>query len=179
MTGVVEIEKVRLGASIKKGFRNWKNQFKEDFNAETCLSHLSLETLRFLVQSHDKGAFYLYDLIMNLQNLGSGFEFHELNPKEKMAVMDRYLFLLDRIRFEFMKRLGWIEGYPGEGFSLVELITRFDEIGTALEAKIATLSRDHADYDRFGAMSAFEKEEFIRRLIAKVLKKIKDHSTTL
>jgi hypothetical protein len=27
---------------------------------------------------------------MNLQNLGSGFEFHELNPKDKMSVIDRY-----------------------------------------------------------------------------------------
>ena len=29
---------------------------------------------------------------MNLQGLGSGFEFNGLTPKEKLAVMDRYLF---------------------------------------------------------------------------------------
>ena len=179
MTEVVEIGKVRLDAAVKRGFRNWKSKFKEDFGLKTCLSNISLETLTSLVQGHDRSAFYLYDLIMELQNLGSGFEFHELNPKDKMVVMDRYLFLLDQIRFEYMKRLGWLKSYPGEAFSMVELIIRFDEMGPDLQAKTPILGRDHPDYDRFYALNNFEKEEFIRKLIPKALKQIPDHSTTL
>ena len=102
MTGVVDIRKARLSVAVRRGFRNWKSQLNEEFGLETRLSQLSQKTLTFLAQGRDKSTFYLYDLIMNLQNLGSGFEFNDLNPKEKMAVIDRYLFLMDRIRFEYI-----------------------------------------------------------------------------
>ena len=164
---------------VKKGYRNWENQFKETFELETHLSDISLRTLMFLAHGRDKSVFYLYDLIMNLQNLGSGFEFNELDPKEKMAVIDRYLFLMDRIRFEYMKRLGWLESYPGEEFTLVELIIHFDQLGPRLQAQIPSLNRANPSYDKFCTMNAFEKEELIRKLIPKALKLIQDHSTTL
>jgi len=172
MTDVVDIKKARLDAAVRKGYRNWISQFKEDFGLKTCLPHISFKALVFLAQGRDKSTFYLYDLIMNLQHLGSGFEFNELNPKEKIAVIDRYLFLLDRIRFEYMKRLGWLESYPGEEFSLVELIIHFDQLGPGLQAKIPVLSRDHPSYDKFCALNAFEKEELIRKLIVEALKEI-------
>lgn len=179
MAGVVELKQVRMNAAVNKAFRNWKTQFKDDFHLKTRLSHLSSKTLALLVQGHDRGAFYLYDLIMNLQDLGSGFELHELGPKEKIMVMDRYLFLLDQIRFEYMKRLGWLRDYPGEEYSIVDLILRFDEVGPLLQAQIPAISLDHPSYNRFEALSVFEKEQFVRKLVAKALKELRDHSTTL
>jgi hypothetical protein len=50
---------------------------------------LSLKTLSFLSQGREKGTFYLYDLIMNLLNLGSGFEFDELIPKALREIQDQ------------------------------------------------------------------------------------------
>jgi len=83
---VVQISRARLESLVRKGFRNWKTQFHEDFDIHT-----------------------LFDLIMNLLDFGSGFEFNSLQSAKKMAVMDRYLFLLDQIRFEYLKRLGWLD----------------------------------------------------------------------
>jgi len=179
MKDVVDLEKARLEKMAQRGYRNWVSQLGEDFQLETRPSHISVEALRVLGQGKETSAFYLYDLIMNLQNLGSGFEFNELNPKDKMAVIDRYLFLLDRIRFEYMKRLGWLEDYPGEDFTLVDLIIRFEQLAPALQAKTPTLSRNHPAYSRFSKMKDLEREEFIRKLIPKALIKIQDHSTTL
>jgi hypothetical protein len=176
---VVEIQKVRLTMAVQKGYRNWKSQFKENFGLETHLSDISTKTLVSLAQGKEKSTFYLLDLIMNIQNLGSGFEFSELDPKEKMAVLDRYLFLLDRIRFEFMKRLGWLETYPGEEFTMVDLILRFDQLAPRLQADTPTLSRDHGAYNEFRGMNAFEREELVRKLIPKALKHIEDHSSIL
>ena len=96
-----------------------------------------------------------------------------------MAVIDRYLFLLDRIRFEYMKRLGWLQVYPGEEFPLVELILHFDKLAPGQQAKTPGLSPDHPAYDNFCNMNVFEREEFIRKLIPKVLKEIQGHSITL
>jgi len=123
MQRVIDLQEGRLLLAVKRGYRNWTSQFREDFGLDTRLCHISFKTLTHLAQGRDKGAFYLYDLIMSLKDLGSGFEFNELDPKNKMAVIDLHLFLLDRIRFEYMKRLGWLANYPGEEFTLVELIT--------------------------------------------------------
>ncbi len=176
---VVEIQKARLAMAVRKGYRNWKSQFKEEFGVKTRLSDISTKTLFSLAHGKEKSTFYLLDLIMNLQGLGSGFEFSELNSKDKMAVLDRYLFLLDRVRFELMKRLGWLETYPGEEFGMVDLILRFEQLAPRLQADTPTLSRDHDDYEEFRRMNTFGREELVRKLIPKALRHIEDHSTTL
>jgi len=176
VTGVIELEKARLNMAARKGYRNWKSQFNEDFGPETKTSDLSTKTLALLARGKEKSTFYLFDLIMNLETLGSGFEFDDLRASAKMAVMDRYLFLLDRIRFEYMKRLGWLERYPGDTLPLVDLVIRFDELAPRLQAEKPLLSKDHDAYEAFSGMNDFEKEEFIRKMIAKALKGIQ--STT-
>jgi len=179
MTDVVDLAKARLKMKVRRGYRNWVSRFSEKFDASTRLSDLSTKTLTFLAMGKERNSFYLYDLIMNLRGQGSGFEFHELGTKDKILVTDQYLFLLDRIRFEYMKRLGWLESYPGEEFPLADLITRFDRLLPVLQAKVPTLDRDHAAYTRFCNMNQFEREELIRKLLLEALKKIQDHSTTL
>lgn len=179
MSEVVEMGKARLERAVSRGYRNWKTQFGEDFSRATKISGLSPETLAFLTRGGDRSTFYLFDLIMNIQNLGSGFEYHEMESAEKIAVMDCSLFLLDRIRFEYLKRLGWLEGYPGEEYTMVELVLHFDRIGANLQAAAPLLVRDHPDCDRYNAMTSFEKEEFIRKLMARAIKELEGHSTTL
>lgn len=179
MSNIIVFEKAQLEMKARKGFRNWINTFDEEFNIQTTLSLISLKTLTFLAEGRERNAFYLYDLIMNLLGIGSGFEINELNTKDKMAVINRYLFLIDRIRFEYMKRLGWLESYPGENFTLVEQVIQFEQLAPGLQARTPVLSNDHPDYDRFDKMTAFEKEELVRKLLSKALKDILDHSTNL
>lgn len=179
MPRVIDLEEGRLLMAAKRGYRNWVSRFKEEFGLGTRLFQISFKTLAYLAQGKDQGTFYLYDLIMNLQDLGSGFEFNELNPKKKMAVIERYLFLLDRIRFECMRRLGWLEDCPGEEFTLVELITQFDKLAPSLQGKVPVLSQEYPGYKRYSSLNTFDKEAFIRKLMPKALKEIQDYSTTL
>jgi len=180
MSRVIDLEEGRLLVAVKRGFRNWGSRFKESFGPETKLSQISPATLCYLAQGKDKGTFYIYDLIMNLHHLGSGFEFNEINPKKKMALIDQYLFVLDRIRFECMKRLGWLKSYPGEEFPLVDLIVNFDKkIAPSLQAKIPVLDKGHNCHEEYEAMTTNDKEAFIRKLIPKALEEIRNYSTTL
>jgi len=172
MSRVVDLEEGRLNVAAKKGFRNWVSHFGENFGVRTKLSEVSLYTLSYLAQAKDKGTFYLYDLIMNLESLGSGFDFGEISAKQKMAVIDRYLFLLDRIRFECMKRVGWIDDYPGEELSILELVTRFEEVAPGLQAKVPSLNPAHPGYEKFSSLHSFDQEAYIRKLIPMVLKKL-------
>ena len=179
MSQVINLKESRFLFAVKRGFRNWESRFNEHFGTDTRFSKISLRTLSYLAQGKDKGTFHIYDLIMNLQGLGSGFEFNELSPKKKMAVIDQYLFLLDQIRFECMKRLGWLESYPGEEFTLVELIANFEKLAPGLQAKIPLLSRNHPGYEDYAAMTTYDKEGFVRKLIPKLLEEMQGYSTTL
>lgn len=179
MTDVVDLHRARLDMKAGKGFRNWISRFGEDFGPDSRLDTISKKTLSFLALGKGESPFYLYDLIMNLLDLGSGFEMNELNAKDKMSVMDRYLFLLDRIRFEYMKRLGWLGAYAGEEFTLVELVLKFDRLAPGIQARPPVLSRDHPSYPRFRKMNIFQQEEFIRKLVPEALKRIRNHSRTL
>jgi hypothetical protein len=174
MTDVVDLDKARLAAAAKKGYRNWTSQLEGSFDLETRLSHISIECLGLLAKGKEKSTFYLHDLIMNLLNLGSGFQFYELDSNEKMQVVDRYLFVLDRIRFEYMKRLGWLDDYPGEEMTIVNLILQYDELAPGMQAKAPMLSRNHPAYEKFSHMDAFDREGLMRGLIPKVLKEIQD-----
>ncbi len=179
MSQVIELKKAKLISAVKRGFRNWESQFQETFGIDTKLSDISRQTLSFLAQGKEKSSFYLYDLIMNLEHLGSGFEFNELTSAQKMAVIDRYLFVLDRIRFECMKRLGWLESYPGEEMTLVDLILKFEDLAPGLHAKPPRLSPQHPNYKNYTELNSFDQETFVRKLIPKALKKLQDSSITL
>ncbi len=173
MTQVISLKKGKTRILAKKAFRNWKSQFKEDFSPETCLTHISLETLSFLAQGKDKGTFYLYDLIMGLHHLGSGFEFNELSPENKMRVIDQYLFLLDRIRYEGMKRLGWLTHYPGEDVPLMEMIIRFETLAPNLQGQIPMMNPGFSSSKAFFSVSTYEKEGVVRKLIPRLLEELK------
>ena len=175
---VIDLQEVRFSLAVRKGYRNWTGRFKEGFSETTQLSQISLKTLSYLAQGREKGTFYIYDLIMNLKDLGSGFEFNELNSDKKMAVIDLYLFLLDQIRFECMKRLGWLESYPAEGFTLVDLVMQHDKTDPILQAKTPVLSRNHPDYKHYSETNTFDREGFIRKLIPKALEEINRYSET-
>lgn len=170
MSGVVDLEKARQEKKVKKGFRNWTGLFESRFGISTRMEDIPDKAVAFLAEGNRNSSFYYYDLIMNLKDMGSGFSFNELEPSEKLTVIDMHLFLLDRIRYEYMKRLGWLDSYPGEENTLVELIMEFNELAPDIQAKPAVLSQDHPCYREYISKNLFEKEELIRKLIPEALK---------
>ncbi len=169
MTEVVDLDRARHEAAVRRGYRNWRSRFQEEFDEATRATDLSDATLRTLSRGSEEAAFYLYDLIMSVLQLGSGFEIRELSPEDRLRVMDRYLFVLDRLRFEVMRRLGWVDAFPGEDESLVELVRHYDTLAPALQAAVPELNRDHPDYEVYRTVSTFEKESFIRKMIPAAL----------
>ncbi|MBW2029566.1 MAG: hypothetical protein JRH06_05685 [Deltaproteobacteria bacterium] len=176
---VIRLSDARLEKNARRAFRNWESEFGEPFGLDTTLGQISAKTLALLAEGRNKSTFYLLDLIMNLQGMGSGFDFGGRSPKEQIAIMDRHLFLLDLIRYEYMKRLGWLESYPGEESTLVELVINFEKLAPGLKADTPALDPNHPAYGVFRSASILEKEELIRKLIPRALEKIQDSSSTL
>lgn len=179
MSQVIDLAEGRRRIAVQKAFRNWRTQFGEEFGPQTRLADVSLKTLGALAQGKEQAVFYLYDFIMQLEGLGSGFDFERLTPQKKMAVIDRYLLLLDQVRFECMRRLGWVESYPGQPYPLVEMITRFSRLAPGLMADTPRLSPDHPHYGRYRRLHTLDREAFIRKLIPQAIRKVQELSGTL
>jgi hypothetical protein len=169
MPGIVDIEKARLERKAKKGFKTWASRFGCCFGMSTRMEGIPDKALAFLAGANRKSSSYFYDLIMNLKDLGAGLNFDELDPVEKMAVLDIHLFLLDRVRYEYMKRLGWIDCYPGEEYPIVELVIYFKDLAPDIQARPPVLSRSHPRYMEYISKNLFEKDEIIRKLIPEAL----------
>ena len=170
MSGVLDLDIARLEKKVKRAYRNWAAKFGDRFSVTTCFSDLPDNILAALAVGNENSAFYFYDLIMNLEDLGSGFGFNELNPDKKLIVIDRHLFLLDRTRYEHMTRLGWLISYPGGENAIVDLIVNFDKLAPDIQARPPILSSSHPAYEEYSSMGLFEKEQAIRKLIPEALK---------
>ena len=97
------------------------------FSDNTRLQGFSDATLGKLIQAGEQTTQALNELIMGVQNIGSESQPHRMDNTQKMAIMDMAIFLIDQIRFECMRRLGWIESYETIDTSLVDMITDFAE----------------------------------------------------
>ena len=179
MSDVIDLQQRRVARTADRAFRNWRKRFNEDFGVDTSVSSISMRTLAFLARGKEDANFYLYDLIMNIRGMGSGFEFNILSPEEKMRVTDQYFFLLDQFRYECMRRMGWLQSCPGEDFTIVELIEGFDTIAPGIQAGIPMLAVSHPRYREFTQLRAVEKESFIRGLIPAALDELDGYSSTL
>jgi len=179
MGEIIDLKDAALELKIKKAYRNWNSRFNTQYHLGTKAQDIGNEALKFLIQGKGEGLFYIYDLIMHIEGLGSGAHFYELPPEQKMRVIDRFLLILDILRFEYMKRLGWIKDYPGQEYTLVDLILSYEQLAPSLRAQIPSLSRNHPLYQKFCLLNYKEKEILIRKLIPKALNTDIDYSTTL
>ncbi len=172
MSEIVDIEKARLEIKAKKGFKNWNTRFECFFGISTRMEDIPDKALSFLAEGSQESNACYYDLIMGLKDPGLDFSFNELEPADKMAVIDIHLFLLDRARYEYMKRLGWLACYPGEEYPIAELVLSFRDLAPDIQARPPVLSRSHPCYREYISKNLFEKEEIIRKLIPEALNKI-------
>ena len=172
MPGIIDLEKARIEIKAKKGFKTWSSRFGCCFDVSAKMENIPDKALVFLAEGNLKSSFYYYDLIMNLKDMKSGSGFEELEAADKMAVIDIHLFLLDRVRYEYMKRLGWIDSYPGEEYPIVELVMNFNDLAPDIQARPPVLSQSHPCYMEYISKNLFEKEEIIRKLIPEALNKL-------
>ena len=169
MSEIVEIEKARLEIRAKKGFKNWISRFGCHFGISTRMEDIPDSALVFLAGGNQKSIELFYDLIMGVKDLGRSISFNELDTADKITVIDTHLFLLDRVRYEYMKRLGWLAGYPGEEYHVVELVINFHDLAPDIQARPPALSRSHPCYNEYRSKNLFEKDELIRGLIPEAL----------
>jgi hypothetical protein len=169
MSQLLDLTAYRSKVFEQRAFGPWRKRFGESYGAETRLADLSDSTLYFLAKPGEAAALAYYELIMGILGLGEGPKFYYLDDKVQLRVIDVHLFLADRVRFELMRRLGWVTSFPGENDTLVEMVQAFEATQAEARQEPVVVSRSHPEYNAYNKLINAEKQVFIRRKLLKAL----------
>lgn len=169
MANVVNLHAYRTRAVEKRAFGPWRKRFGELFSQITRLADLSSKTLYFLAHPGEEHAVALYEFIMGVLDFGAASKFYYLEKKKQMTVMNIHLFLADQIRFEMMRRLGWIDSFPCMRYSLLEMVQLFERIKTLCNNNQPKLAESHPDFTSYSKLTRADQEVFIRRMLPEAL----------
>jgi hypothetical protein len=173
MTKIVDLQSFRDKAVEQRSFGPWQRRFGESYGIGCRVSDLSDKTLFFLAQPGDNSAAAFYELIMGALDWGPAPKFHYLSNDEQMRVVDIHLVVADQVRFELMRRLGWVRLLPLGDRSLVEMVQKSEKTKKAARAKPPELSDSHPEYGAYKQLAAGDREVFIRRLLREALEAFK------
>lgn len=169
MGKILSLDKYRLKVAAQRGFGPWQNRFGVIFNRRTTLVDLDDSMLYFLALPGEKCTQACYELIMGVMDLGPAINFYNLEKSSKMKVTEIFLFLADQIRFELMRRLGWVEAPACEKYTLLELVMQFDALSRSGCGKPPDLLFSHPAYPEFSKLIPRDRDVFIRQLLPEAL----------
>jgi hypothetical protein len=171
MAEVIDLEGFRRKLAADQAFRSWLARFKEQFGPETRLQDLSPATLLYLASPGEDNLYVYFDLIMGARGLGGSVRFRldDLDYQVKLKIMDTAFALVDRVRFEVMRRLGWVDAVPGMDTPLIELLQQAWRKGAAFARELPQLSERHPEYDSYRALHPMDQAVFLRRLIPRAV----------
>jgi len=168
---VIDLEGFRRKLAADQAFRTWLARFKEQFGPETRLQDLSPQTLLYLASPGEDNLYVYFDLIMGAQGLGGSVRFRldDLDYTVKLQIMDTAFALVDRVRFEVMRRLGWVDTVPGMDTPLIELLQQAWRKGSAFARELPHLSTRHPEYAGYLKLHPMDQAVFLRRLIPRAV----------
>jgi hypothetical protein len=168
---IIDLERFRTKVAADQGFRTWLARFQEQFGPDTRLHDLSPSTLLYLATPGDENLYVYFDLIMGAQGLGGSLRFRldDIDYAAKLKIMDTAFALVDRVRFEVMRRLGWVEEVPGGEFPLIELVQQAWRQGPSFAREVPPLGAAHPEFDAYRRLNHLDRTVFIRRLIPRAV----------
>ena len=169
MSRILDLDSYRDKVVEAKAFGPWQKRFGESYGTGTRVSDLSDTTLYFLAKPGEEAAAAFYELIMGILDLGKGAKFYYLGETDQLAVVDRHLFLADQVRFELMRRLGWLTGFPGESRTLLQVVRDYDTVKAEVREQSAALSESHPEFAAYNELSTADRQVFLRRRLLKAL----------
>ncbi len=173
MAEVIQLASFKRKQAARRGFRAWLRRFGEDLGEDTRVGDLSDKTLAFLISPGEENIFLIYELVMGVKDLGTSNDFFNLEKSLKMEVIDNSIYLLDQLRFECMRRLGWLTSECTPQLPIVQLIEQYPTLTGDGRMAIPALSMSHPNYGTYERLSDFDKETFVRKQIPAAIEEFK------
>lgn len=173
MTKIVDLQSVREKALEQRSFGPWQKRFGETYGIACRVADLSDKTVFQLAQPGEQSSIAFYELILGALDWGPAAKFYYLANDEQMRVVDIHLLLADQVRFELMRRLGWLKSFPGAGLTLIELVQQAERVKPQLRASPPELSESHPEAGTYQRLAAGDRAVFVRRLLREALEAFK------
>src|SRR4030042_4065475 len=128
---IINLSRFRSKVAADQGFRSWLARFQEQFGPDTRLQDLSPSTLLYLATPGEENLYIFFDLVMGAQRLGGAarFRLDDLDSDAKLKIMDTAFALVDRGRFEVMRRLEWVTPPPEAELPIIEMVRQAWRLG--------------------------------------------------
>jgi hypothetical protein len=181
MAKIFSLEALKNQKAAQRGFREWRRRFKSlpVLDEHTLWSDLPDEMILVLAEDDKGGRLIIHDLLMGVLGLGSGYEFESLPSEKLIPLLDIYFLLIDQVRFECMRRLGWVYEIPLGNKPIIGLVVEYKQGYSPSLVDTPKLNPDHLAYPEYALLNETEKRAVIRRLIPEAVKqfeeKIKPH----
>jgi hypothetical protein len=111
---------------------------------------------------------------MGVLDLDQTAGFHYLENADQLNVVDIHLFVADQVRFELMRRLGWVTSYSADKNTLLEMVQKCAELRATAREIPPALAESHPEYIDYQELTRGDKEVFIRRLLQEALEVFKE-----
>jgi len=173
---IIDLERFRSKMAADQGFRSWLARFQEQFGPETRLPDLSPTTLLYLASPGQENLYVFFDLVMGAQGLGGSvrFQLDDLDNDTKMKIIDTAFALVDRVRFEVMRRLGWVREVPEADTPIIELVRGAWRLGARFGQAAPVLDPDHPDYAAYLRLNPMDRAVMVRRLIPRAVGRFRE-----
>ncbi len=180
MGKVISLESLKNQKAAQRGFREWRRLFKSPamLDEHTRWSDLPDELILFLAEDDEEGRAIINDLVMGSLDLGKGFEFESLPPEKLLPLLDVYFLLIDHIRFECMRRLGWIQEVPSADQSIITMIRKFDHAVYPSLSGFPKLTPKHPGFPEYCRLTDIDQRVYIRKAIPEAVKQFKEKVKT-
>jgi hypothetical protein len=170
---IVSISEYRERSAVKAGYRQWSRFFNEAFDARTRLRDLRPVVLCRLAEPGRSSDLLFYGLIIGFLGRPADERFETLDKRTQMHVLDVHLFLADQIRFEMMRRLGWLVRFGAEEHTIFELVRQFDRLKQHCQSHPPVLAANHPGFEHYARLVDQDKQVFIRRMFQSALETFK------
>ena len=176
MAEIINLSHFRSKVAADQGFRSWLARFQEQFGPDTKLQDLSPSTLLYLATPGEENLFVFFDLVMGAQGLGGSVRFRldDLDNDLKMKIMDTAFALVDRVRFEVMRRLKWVAAMPEAEAPMIDLLRQAWRQGAGSGQESPVLAPEHPDYPAYARLNPMDRVVFLRRLIPRAVACFRD-----
>lgn len=173
MAEIVQLSDYKTLSALKAGSRLWRRRFGEPLDVNTRLNDLTPGVLSELADGTDDVTALYYSMILGFMGHDAAADFDSLENRLKILVVDIHLFLMDQVRFEMMRRLGWLARFSATQYPLFELVRQFDQIKIIFSQDPPLLAEDHSGYNEYKVLVPHDQQVFIRRLFPSALDSFK------
>ncbi len=173
MAQIFHIATYREQSALQAGFKQWGRCFKGDFTIGTRFGDLNAAILCRLSDPTEPCEVLYYPLILGFLGQDANQSFERLDTTIQIQVVDIHLFLTDQVRFEMMRRMGWLARLAAGQYPIFDMVRRFDRIRELCQQDPPLLSETHSGYSEYKSLVPRDQQVFIRRMFPSALEAFK------